>query len=341
MEVIVIANQKGGIGKTTTSIGVAGALQALGKKVLFVDMDEQCNSTDTYRAAVGDGIGSIFDVLVEEDYVDCIQHTEMGDIIAGDPMMKDAAKHLDNLSGIRRLKKALNVLGEGYDYVVVDTPPALSISLTNSLTAADSVIIPVSADRYGLKGLVSLYETISDVREYSNPNIKIMGFLVVKHRGGTQLTRAMEESLPRFAELFETKVFDTRIREGMEIRKAQAAQESFFEAAPYAAGIVDYRVLGYEITGMYKEYREAIGQEGFITLMGKRRFVEYLEHGKFEELFGEHTFEVLGRLEVQKIIEREGFYKIIENEKLKDLVIEKMIHGDDLDFLKEMIQELK
>ena len=105
MKIIAVANQKGGIGKTTTSLALAAGLKRLKKKVLLVDLDPQANASDTYRAEI-EGVGTAYDLLVDGD-TDCIQHTEVGDIIAGDPNLKDASKLLDGVSAAYRLKKGL------------------------------------------------------------------------------------------------------------------------------------------------------------------------------------------------------------------------------------------
>lgn len=238
MKIIAVANQKGGIGKTTTSLALATGLKRLKKKVLLVDLDPQANATDTYKAEI-DGVGTAYDLLVDGD-TDCIQHMEMGDIIAGDPNLKDAAKLLDGVSAAYRLKKGLASIVPNYDYVILDTPPALSVLLTNALTAADTVIIPLTSDRYGLHGLVQLNDTIKDIKEFTNPGLNVAGLLLVKYRQKTTLAKAVDETLPEYAALFGTKVFESTIRESIDARKAQAVQSGLFEFAPYCTTARDY-----------------------------------------------------------------------------------------------------
>lgn len=237
MQVIVVANQKGGIGKTTTATALATGLKLRGFKTLLVDLDPQANATDNYRAKI-DGVGTAYDLLVSGD-TDCIQNTDLGDIIAGDPQLKDAGKLLDGVSGAYKLKKGLAKI-TGYDFVIVDTPPTLSVLLTNALTAADKVIIPLTSDRFGLQGLMLLKDTISDIQEFTNPDLVVEGFLLVKYRGTTTLAKAVDESLPKYAALFQTKIFDTKIRESIEARKAQALQTGLFAAAPNCTTAIDY-----------------------------------------------------------------------------------------------------
>ena len=244
-EIIAIANQKGGIGKTTTALAVTSVLKNLGKRVLYVDIDPQCNGTDTYQAAV-DGVGTIYDLMVNMDF-DCVQRTEHGDIIAGDPMMKDANKHLDDVSAVYRLRKGLEHFKDWYDYIILDTPPALSILLTNALTAADKIIIPLTADRYGLQGLVQLHSTIEDVKEYTNPKLTVDGLLLVKYSDRTNLEKGILDSLPEYAKMFNTRVYKTRIRESVRAREAQAKQMGLIEWAPKSTTALDYKALVNEI----------------------------------------------------------------------------------------------
>ena len=152
--VYVIANQKGGIGKTTTATTLAGILNQKGK-TLLIDADPQGNSTSTYQAAIED-TATLYDVMVDEDPVpldEAVQHMQNGDIVALDPLLAKAGKLLDgNVEGMYRLQDALEML-DGYDYIVIDTAPSLDIVLYNCLIAADEVIIPVTADAFALQGL--------------------------------------------------------------------------------------------------------------------------------------------------------------------------------------------
>lgn len=241
MKIIAVANQKGGIGKTTTAVALASGLRRLGNNTLLVDLDPQANATDNYRAEI-EGVGTAYDLLVNGD-PDCIQTTELGDIIAGDPALKDATKMLDGVSAAYRLRKGLEGIARNYDYVILDTPPALSVLLTNALTAADTLIIPLTSDRFGLQGLVQLNETIRDIREFTNPGLRIAGLLQVKYRKSTTLARAVDDSLPEYAELLGTWIFDTKIRESIDARKAQAARHDLFEFAPNCTTARDYKAF--------------------------------------------------------------------------------------------------
>lgn len=244
-EIIAIANQKGGIGKTTTALALADMLNMSGKKTLYVDLDPQCNGTHNYRAKV-DGVGTLYDLLINGD-TDCIQTTDRGDIIAGDPLLKDAGKMIDGASANFRLKKGLETIKSDYLYVILDTPPALSILLTNALTAADRVIIPLITDLFGLQGLTQLHDTIAEVIEFTNPKLTVDGLLLVKYNERTNLTKEISEYLPQYTKLMNTKIYETKIRESVKTQEAQTARESLFTWAPTSTTATDYRNLLQEV----------------------------------------------------------------------------------------------
>lgn len=246
-EVIVIANQKGGIGKSTTAVALAQAFRQMGKRVLLCDIDQQCNATDNYRAKVS-GVGTMADLLFDGD-TDCIQTTELGDIIAGDPLLKDAGKYLSGVSATYKLREGLETISPQYDIVLIDTPPALGVLLQNALTAATRVVVPLTLDRFGLQGLVQLSDTIKEVRKYSNPNLVVDGMLIVKFNDRTNLSKGILESLPEYAERFGTKIYASRIRESVRAREAQATQHSLYEWAPGSTTAQDYMSLAEEILG--------------------------------------------------------------------------------------------
>ena len=178
MKVIAIANQKGGIGKTTTATALASILNAREHKTLLIDADVQRNSTDTYQAKF-DGVPTLYDVLLEENHPmklsEVIQTTEAGDIVAADPLLAEAESKLLNkgLKGYQVLKKALQELND-YEYVIIDTPPAVNMILRNVLTAADEVVIPITPDRYGFQGISDFAESIEDIKQL-NPNLNVAG----------------------------------------------------------------------------------------------------------------------------------------------------------------------
>lgn len=239
-KIIAFCNQKGGVGKTTTATTMAAALQTKGYKVLLVDADPQGNATDTYRAEIK-GTATLYDLLFENEAInECVQKKEHGLIVAADPLLKEAGKHLDGVSGTYRLRERLRPVRDDFDFILIDTPPTIGTLLINALTAADEVIIPVTADRYGVQGLAQLQETIADIQKYTNPDLKVAGLLMVKYTWRVRLSREIHKSLKEIADMFETIVFKSTIRESTKTREAQTAQMSLFEYAPKSTTALDY-----------------------------------------------------------------------------------------------------
>ena len=253
MRVIVIANQKGGIGKTTTATALASMLNERGYHTLLIDTDTQGNSTDTYRAKVEE-TATLYDVLLDEDRIplkDAIQKTEVGDIVASDPLLRRADSILDGdrADGMFRLKDALEELKD-YDYVIIDTAPSINSILQNCLVAANEVIVPITADRYGIQGLVSLNATINATKKRQNPNLKVLGLLLVKFNARTLLSREVKESLENIATQMGTKLFKTTIRESTKAKEAQAMRMNLIQYDKKCTTAVDYQQLIDEILEM-------------------------------------------------------------------------------------------
>ena len=243
-KVIAITNQKGGVGKTTTATALATGLNREGYKTLLIDTDPQCNSTDTFRAIIHDQ-ATLYDVLVhEEPITEVIQHTEIGDIVAGDPLLADAEQKITEQGREYRLKEALATLNlEEYDFIIMDTPPDLGILLTNSLTAADSIIIPITEDRYAMQGLSQLWQTVTRVRKYSNSDLAIDGLLVVMSNPRTKMAQEAQKTIPEICEKLGTKCFQTRIRKAQAVKEAQKRRVSLFTWDAECTAAKDYEAL--------------------------------------------------------------------------------------------------
>ena len=242
MKVYVIANQKGGIGKTTTATALASILAERGYRTLFIDADKQGNSSDTYRADI-EGVPTLYDVLLDDDRIplaDAIQATLCGDIVASDPLLRKADKILyDDVEGLYRLQDALQNL-KGYDYVVIDTKPSIDAMLKSCLIACDEVIIPITADRYALQGLSQLHEMIQAIKRRQNPNLKIAGLLLVKYDRRTNLSKEVKESLERLVDHLDTRLFHTKIRESIRAREAQAKRLMLIQYQKNCTTAADY-----------------------------------------------------------------------------------------------------
>lgn len=246
MKTIVIANQKGGIGKTTTATTLASILESKGYRTLFIDADKQCNSTDTYRAISADGIPTLYDVILDEDdpcsIKEAIQKTEIGEIVPSDKYLRKADKILyDNVvDGLFKLKEALYEIENEYDYVVIDTAPSIDSILNNCLIAADSVIVPITADRYAIQGLSQLIETIRAIKKRYNQKLSVAGLLLVKFKERTRLSRDVKDSLEEVTEKLGTRLFKTTIRETVKVSEAQIVRQKLIEYAPSCTAAKDY-----------------------------------------------------------------------------------------------------
>lgn len=248
MEIITIANQKGGVGKTTTALNIADALRHSGYATLFIDVDPQTNSTSSYKAAIEDTY-TMYDLFKKECTADeAIQHTEFGDIIAGDPNLSSIEYELQtSVGGFRILKKALKKMKAAYDYVVVDTPPNLGIYMLNALTAADKVIVPIKAEKYAIDGLQRLIETIGVVKEEENPDLTIAGILLTTYDRRNELDRKLWETLPEVGEAIGMPVFKSPIRISQDVKKAQDQVQSLFDTYPNSNAAYDYAMITKEL----------------------------------------------------------------------------------------------
>lgn len=255
MKVISIANQKGGVGKTTSAVNMASILTEKGHKTLLIDADQQANSTDTYRATY-EGEVTLYDCWLaepseREDINNSIQHTEIGDIVAGDPLLREAESKIakDPMAGLLSFRNMLSKL-QGYEYVIIDCPPTVGALLQSILVASDEVIIPVTADRYSLQGLSQIWETISNIRQGMNANLKIAGFLLLKYNTRTNLNKDIYQALQGIATQLDTKIFKTYIRESTKAREALAARQTLIKYAPTATTTEDYSAFIDEYLGI-------------------------------------------------------------------------------------------
>lgn len=241
-EIYAIINQKGGVGKSTTALALACGLASAGQRVLAIDLDAQGNLS--YTLGASEDAPSILEALTQSvPLADAIQRArEAGgpDLVAASPALASADLTITATGKEYRLREALEPVLADYDYIVIDTPPALGILTINALSAATSAIIPAQADIYSLQGIGQLYSTLSAVRRYTNPGIRIDGILVTRYNARAILSRDIAEMIESTAQQLDTTVFDARIRESIAVKEAQANKESLFTYAPRGNATLDY-----------------------------------------------------------------------------------------------------
>jgi chromosome partitioning protein len=244
-EVLALANQKGGVAKTTTTINLGVALQEMGYRVLAVDMDPQGNLTISLGLNPDSVRPSMYDVLVNQVSIEEALFKRELDVVVSSIDLAAAEIALSSLIGRERaLSKALLQVSDRYDYILIDTPPSLGLRTINARTAADGVIVPVQCEYLSLRGLAQLERTLELVRENLKPNVHIAGILPTMYDGRTVHGReAVEVLRSSFGDL----VFDTVIRKTIRFAEAPVRGESVLKYAPKSEAANAYRRLAKEV----------------------------------------------------------------------------------------------
>jgi chromosome partitioning protein len=246
--IITIANQKGGVGKTTTSINVSAALAFLGFKTLLVDMDPQSNSTVSFIDP-NNLRYSVFDLLENSDLSedDVLQSTSINNLSilpASIALAKLESKLIGEIDGHFRLKDKIDSFKYNYDYIIIDTPPTLGLITINSFVAASHLLVPIQSSYFALEGTDDLLETFEKVRSRSNPDLSLLGVLVTMHDKRTVIAK---DSVEHIKKLFGNKVFKTIISRNVRLEESPAYKESIFTFAPNSKGAEEYQRLAKEI----------------------------------------------------------------------------------------------
>lgn len=245
-EVLTIINQKGGVGKSTTAAALGAGLILKGYRVLYIDLDAQGNLTFNMGAGAS-ALSSLEMLTGTATAEEAIRHTEQGDIIPASPALAGADNLITTTGKEYRLKEALEPLYKLYDYIVIDTPPALGILTVNALTACTGAIVPAQADAWSLQGITQLNGTIQTVKKYCNPALKVKGIVLTRFNSRAVVSRDMQELIAQTAAALNTKLYKTTIRECTALKEAQAVQQDIYSYAPRSNATADYKALVAEI----------------------------------------------------------------------------------------------
>ncbi len=246
--IIAIANQKGGVGKTTTAINLAAALAIKGYETLLVDLDPQANSSMSFLD-IHDLDSTVYDALTNpeislEQVLQPTKTPKLSVAAANLGLAKLEAKLVGELDAHYRLKDQLDPIHEKFDYVIIDTPPTLGLITVNAMVAATHVLIPIQSSYFALEGTDDLLETIDKIKLRPNPNLQILGAVITLYDKRTILARDIRNEIEK---VFGDKLFTTTISKSVRLEESPAYRESILTFAPKSSGAFEYYKLSEEV----------------------------------------------------------------------------------------------
>ncbi|MBZ0184543.1 MAG: AAA family ATPase [Melioribacteraceae bacterium] len=259
-KIITIANQKGGVGKTSTAINLSASVAAAEFKTLLIDIDPQANSTS--GLGIDKSESSVYQVLIGiEEIANSIVNTYMPylDVLPANINLVGAEVEMVNMENREKLlKEALKPILDNYDYIFIDCPPSLGLLTLNSLTASDAVIIPVQCEYFALEGLGQLLNTINIVKKHYNSDLFIEGVLLTMFDSRLRLSNQVVEEVQKY---FGDRVFNTLIRRNVRISEAPSHAKPVILYDAISAGAQDYMALAAELIKNNTKQKEAMGDE--------------------------------------------------------------------------------
>ncbi len=246
--IVAIANQKGGVGKTTTAINLGSALALRGKATLLIDLDPQANSTMSFIPR-DDVTTTVYDAIADGDcrLADAIVASSQANLWVAPAriaLAKLEGKLVGELDAHFRLKDRIEPIREQFPYIVIDCPPTLGLLTVNALVAATHLLIPIQSSYFALEGTDDLLETIDKVRTRANPELRILGVVITMHDKRTSMGRDIQLQIQK---VFGNKVFRTVISKSVRLEESPAYRESIFTFAPESTGATDYYSLCEEV----------------------------------------------------------------------------------------------
>lgn len=248
-QIIVVTNQKGGAGKTTTALSLINALHLRGFRVLGVDLDPQGSLGYSAGLDINHG-ATVYEVLKGDASIrQAIVQTELGDILPSNILLSTADMEFPARGREYLLRTELAKVEGRYDYAVIDTPPALNVLTVNAYVASDALIVPMAPEILSLLGISQIRETIETVQRDYNPKLKVLGILLNRYNRRLTLNREVEELAGQVAQMLGSKVFQTKIRASVSVAESPAHGQSVLTYAPASKPAMDYQALLDEIIG--------------------------------------------------------------------------------------------
>lgn len=247
-KIVTFANQKGGVGKSTSVVNIAASLGVLGQRVLVVDMDPQGNTTSGFGINKKASVGTIYDVLIgRSDAADAIQTTEFENISVLPANISLAGAEFELVMADNResrLKTALEPIAGTYDYILIDCPPSLGILTINALVAADGLVVPMQCEYYSLEGLSQLMLSVKQIKKRYNPKLQLTGILITMYNGRLNLSAQVMDELKKY---YAGKIFGTAISRNVKLTEAPSFGQPVWYYDKFSKGAALYHEVAKEL----------------------------------------------------------------------------------------------